>query len=76
METEVAATAVGITVIAAVVVLAKGTPVVVMEIVPIVLRTTDIDTVDGIMVMATNMDVSAAVMVARRENVIKINMSD
>ena len=57
-------------------VLVKETLVVVMEIVPIVLRTTDIDTVDGIMVMATNMDVSAAVMVARPASVIKIEMSD
>ena len=57
-------------------VLVKETLAVVMEIVPIVLRTTDIDTVDGIMVMATNMDVSAAVMVARPASVIKIEMSD
>ena len=68
---EVTIIAVDITIIA-VVVLAKGTLVVVMEIVPIVLRTTDIDTVDGIMAMVTSMNVSAVAMVVHLVNAIRI----
>ena len=60
---------------AVVVGLVKGTLVDVMEIVPIVLRTTDIDMVDGIMVMATNMDVNAVEMVVRPASAIKTKRS-
>ena len=73
METEVTATAVGITVIAAVVVRASVIRGTVMEIVLTALRTTDIDMVDGIMAMVTSMDVSAVAMVVHLVNAIRIN---
>ena len=75
METEVTATAAGIRVIAAVVVRASVIRGAVMEIVLTALRTTDIDTVDGIMVMVTSMDVSAVEMVARPASAIKTKRS-